>query len=241
MKTLNQSIKILARSFASSLGYKISKVNREDERSIEKASQLYEKYRNYTMVPQNTFIDNLKLCDRFRHIEGSIVECGVWRGGTIAAIAELLGNRRKYYLFDSFEGLPNAQKIDGEAALEWQNNQNGIFYHNNCKADIEEVYKALQLAKIDNFEIFKGWFSETLLQFDKTQKIAILRLDADWYESTYQCLSYLYPQVTKGGITIVDDYYAWDGCARAIYDYFSEQGIQHRIYQLGENCYIIKK
>ena len=135
---VSQSIKILARSLASSLGYKISKVNQKDEQLIEEGNKLYEKYRNYTMVSQSTFIDNLKLCDRFRHIEGSIVECGVWRGGMISAIAELLGNCRKYYLFDSFEGLPKAQQIDGEAALEWQNNKNGIFYNDNCIIKLKE-------------------------------------------------------------------------------------------------------
>lgn len=238
---VSQSIKILARSLASSLGYKISKVNPEDEQLIEKGKQLYEKYRNYTMVSQSTFIDNLKLCDRFRHIEGSIVECGVWRGGMIAALAELLGNSKHYYIFDSFEGLPKVQEIDGTAAIEWQKNKQGEFYHNNCKADIQDVYTAMNMSGVEKFTVLKGWFSETLPNFEASEKIAILRLDADWYESTLQCLTFLYPKVTQGGILIVDDYYTWEGCSRAIYDYFSAQNISHRIYQAGNNCYIVKE
>lgn len=241
MQTVNLNFKMLVRSLASSLGYKISKVNLEDEQFYRKAIQFYEKYKDYTMISQYTFIENLKLCHRFREIGGSIVECGVWRGGAIAAIAELLGNERNYYIFDSFEGLPKAQTIDGTAAIVWQQNKQGKFYYDNCKADIQYVYTAMKMSGVTNYEVVKGWFSETLPKFPKSENIAILRLDADWYESTLQCFTFLYPKVVKGGVVIVDDYYTWEGCTRAIYDYFSFHKISHRIYQAANNCYIIKE
>src|ERR1700736_4242629 len=75
-------------------------------------NRLYEKYREFTMQPMHRFLNNLQLVDRYRPA-GCVVECGVWRGGAIAAIAELLGPQRTYLLFDSFEGLPPAGELDG--------------------------------------------------------------------------------------------------------------------------------
>jgi hypothetical protein len=81
---------------------------------------IYKKYRDFTMIPEGGFVQNLRLVESVRHISGCVVECGVWRGGMSAAMALLLGPDRTYYLFDSFEGLPPAKAIDGEAANHWQ-------------------------------------------------------------------------------------------------------------------------
>src|ERR1039457_3011063 len=81
---------------------------------------IYAKYRDYTMIPETTYIRNLRIAECVRRLKGPIVESGVWRGGMIAGIAELLGPDRQYVLFDSFEGLPPAKEIDGAHALAWQ-------------------------------------------------------------------------------------------------------------------------
>jgi O-methyltransferase len=204
-------------------------------------SDVYNRYKKYTMIPEHTFIKNLQICSKFKDIEGSIVECGVWKGGMIAAIAELLGNSRKYYLFDSFEGLPEAQEIDGQAAKKWQENKENPMYFNNCKADIFYANEAMKIANTNNYEIIQGWFSHTLPKFELQEQISILRLDCDWYDSTIDCFKYLYPSVTKGGLIIIDDYYQWDGCSRAVHDYLSSHNLSDRIHQLGNNnCYIVK-
>ena len=69
----------------------------------------------------------------------------------------------------------------------------------------------------------KGWFSDTVPSFDKS--ICILRLDADWYDSTKVCLENLYPKVVSGGIVILDDYGYWKGCKEATDDYLKKNGI----------------
>jgi len=219
------------------LGFELVKIKQEE---IQLA-QSYEKYSNYTMIPKSTFIDNLKLCRNFKSIQGNIIECGVWRGGMIAAMAELLGNDRKYYLFDSFEGLPEVQEIDGEAAKKWQGNKEDPMYFDNCKAEIGYAEKAMKLAGVVNYQLVQGWFSETLPKFNVNEEIAILRLDGDWYDSIIQCLNYLYPAVAKGGLIILDDYYVWDGCSRAVHDYLGSHNLSDKIYQLDyNNCYIVK-
>lgn len=98
------------------------------------------------MVPRYRYTQNLALAARVRNIAGAIVECGVWRGGMIAGIAHSLGAERKYVLFDSFEGLPEAQSVDGERALKWQADTASPNYFNNCSAEMAEASSAMSLA-----------------------------------------------------------------------------------------------
>lgn len=204
----------------------------------------YRKYRKYTMVPKHLFIDNILLAKKFRNIAGSIVECGVWRGGMIAGIANMLGDGKKYFLLDSFEGLPPAKEVDGKAAVNWQKDVMSPSYYGNCKTEIAYAETVMKVAGVHNVHFIKGWFNETLPQLHKyldLSPIAILRLDGDWYESTYTCLLHLYPLVAEHGLIIIDDYYAWDGCARAIHDYLSKNNLPVRINKTKHGtCYIVK-
>lgn len=202
---------------------------------------IQKKYQDFSMIPVETYIGNLKLSEQFKHVHGCLVECGVWRGGMIAGVIELLGNDRKCFLFDSFEGLPNAKEIDGHAANAWQNDKNSPMYLDNCKAEMSFAEKAMKMSGSEKYKLTKGWFSDTLPQFNFEEKIAILRLDGDWYDSTMDCLTNLFGKVTKGGIIIIDDYYVWDGCSRAIHDYLSKNNLTEKIRQSPDGiCYIIK-
>ena len=131
------------------------------------------------MVSEELYLDNLRLASRVVNVPGDIVECGVWRGGMVAGIAELLGSHRRYWLFDSFEGLPAAREIDGIAAIEWQNNPKGEFYYENCRAEQRYAQQAMQMATSGPVEIIAGWFENTVGSANLA-KIALLRLDGDW-------------------------------------------------------------
>lgn len=211
------------------------------DKTIDSYKNLYEKYKDYTMIPPEVFVCNLELSKRFLTVEGDIVECGVWRGGMIAAIAELAGKDKIVHLFDSFEGLPPAKEIDGKKALQWQADTDSPGYHNNCTAEDKFAIAALKKANHVNYQLYKGWFQDTLSSY-KGNRISILRLDGDWYDSVKECLLKFFPLVTKGGIVIIDDYYAWDGCAKAVHDYLSEVKSSSRVYQWNnEVAYIIKE
>lgn len=199
------------------------------------------KYSSYTMIPRMAFLGNLLLAHRFSAVPGCVVECGVWRGGMTAAMAEVLGSHRHYYLFDSFEGLPEAKEIDGPAAKAWQKNNQSTNYFDNCTAEIGFAEAAMAKSPAVDVTIRKGWFSDTLKHFAPEESIAILRLDADWYDSTMECLTYLYRYVATGGVVIIDDYYTWDGCSKAVHDFLSCNKVVDRIRQneLGV-CYIVK-
>jgi O-methyltransferase len=195
---------------------------------------MYQKYRDRTMCSEDVFAVNLALARAVSTIPGAIVECGTWKGGMIAAIAETLGNNRKYFLCDSFQGLPIAREIDGPAAMKWQaDNQN------NCRASEDDVKESMKLAGITSYQIVAGWFDDTLPSLN-VGPIALLRLDADWYGSTLRCLNYMFDRVAKGGIIIVDDYYVWDGCSRAVHRFLSGGSHTERIQSLGNVCYMVK-
>jgi len=191
------------------------------------------------MINKLIFEDNIRLCSSVNNIEGAIVECGVWRGGMIAAIYDYSTKKRKSYLFDSFEGLPEVKHNDGNAAKEWQATNDGVGL-DNCKAEISFAQNAMKLSKSSEHEIIKGWFDQTLPVTAIDQPIAILRLDGDWYDSTMVCLENLYPKVSENGLIIIDDYYAWDGCSRAVHDYLSKNNLPLRISQTNHGvCYIV--
>jgi O-methyltransferase len=215
-------------------------VKRYDKR-LDLYQKLFNKYSSFTMIPQESFIDNLHLCDSFKTVAGDYVECGVWRGGMSAAMSEILGRDRVIHLFDSFEGLPPAKEIDGHEAIAWQKNTNDPGYHDNCTADESFAREAMKLAGHPNYKLYKGWFEDTLSSIE-TKSIGILRLDGDWYDSIKVCLDKLFPLVVSQGIIVIDDYYAWDGCSKAVHDYLSHNQSPSRICQWNSKvAYIVKK
>jgi hypothetical protein len=183
-----------------------------------------------------------------RGIAGAIVECGVWRGG--CSIAMLLAQReafgrveRPVHMLDSFEGLPPVMPRDGPLAQRWKEGAAPERYHDNCKASLDELKTTLGAMSFRSgeYEIWPGWFNSTLpglVETIKEQGIALLRLDGDWYDSTFVCLEQLMPLVSEDGVVIIDDYYAWDGCARAVHDYLSRHDLPYRIRSLF-NCYAV--
>jgi len=207
------------------LGYRLYKGSR-----YLQYHRIYSRFHDFTMIRRRGYVANLALCDQFRHLPGAVVECGTWKGGMIAGIATLFKDDRDYYLFDSFEGLPVAQDIDkdrgGQLGKTWQAKPST----NNLRAEESFAQRAMLISGARYVHIIKGWFNETLPKYNG-QPIAILRADGDWYESTMDVLANLYPYVVKGGLIILDDYYYWEGCAKAVHDFLSRNQLADKIYQ----------
>jgi hypothetical protein len=185
-------------------------------------------------------------------IPGVIVECGVWKGG--ASLAMLLAQRaafgkvvRPVHLLDSFAGLPRVELRDGPLAAEWQAGADPEKFFDNCTASRDELEAcfAHHGFVFPDYVVWEGWFESTLprLVCALDQPIALLRLDSDWYASTRLCLETLMPITSEGATVIVDDYYAWDGCARAIHDYLAAADLPYRIKSLPYNfgAYFVKR
>jgi O-methyltransferase len=201
---------------------------------------IYQRFSKYTMISQSAYVRNLALVHTFSHVPGMVVECGVWRGGMIAGIATLLGSDREYHLFDSFEGLPPARAIDGQSAIAWQADKSSPGYYDNCSANESEATAAMELSGTRQFALHKGWFDKTIPSWSQSAApIAVLRLDGDWYDSTMVCLNHLMPKLTPGGIVIVDDYYGWDGCTKAMHEYLAASAKPLRMRQFLHGVFYI--
>jgi len=202
---------------------------------------IYKRFCSYTMIPKSVFVNNLLLAFKYKHNHGDVVECGVWRGGMIAGLAKIYGNQREYHLFDSFEGLPKVKEIDGEEAKRWQEDTESKGYFDNCKAEMSFSIEAMKKTKVENVFFHKGWFNETLKTYKSRNGIAILRMDADWYDSTYEILESLFYQVNKGGVIIIDDYKAWEGCTKAVHDFLSKEKLPCRVREFNNSVFYIEK
>lgn len=170
------------------------------------------------------------------NIEGSFVECGVWRGGSSMLIAKMLVDKqvrnRKLYMYDTFEGMsePTQHDVDyhGEDAKLLLNKSakedpTSIW----CYSDYEEVNNNMLKTGLssDQFEMIKGMVEDTIPEKMNFNKIALLRLDTDFYESTKHELIHLYPLLTESGVIIIDDYGHWQGCRKAVDEYFKNNNI----------------
>ena len=168
-----------------------------------------------------------------RGIPGSFVECGVWRGGSSMLAAMTLlesGNRnRDLYLYDTFAGMSAPSDKDvtvsGEkAGTIWRPRLGAGWGADGTSLD--EVKESLYSTGYprDQITFVKGKVEDTL-PGTAPPKIAILRLDTDWYESTYHELCHLFPLVSPGGVLIIDDYGYWLGARDAVDQYLSEQHV----------------
>lgn len=178
------------------------------------------------------------------NISGDIVECGVWKGGSImAAILALLrhgSNERTIYLFDTFEGMSPPEEIDrrlpdGRSAAELMANADKtkmIWAY----SPLEEVRKNISGLGYPSERIIfvKGRVEETLPKYAPTNKIAVLRLDTDWYKSTRHELIHLYPLLTSRGVLIIDDYGSWEGARKATDEYISKNDISIFLNRIDE-------
>ena len=201
--------------------------------------RLHRQLADLTMVPPSQFVDNLVVARQARSVPGDLVECGVWRGGMSAALARMLPGRRSF-LLDSFEGLPDAEPIDGPAAVRWSTE---IRDHDNCAAEERWARDAMARVGRADYELIRGWFDDTVPALaERARPIAVLRLDGDWYDSTTVCLEHLVPLVSPGGIVIIDDYFDWDGCSRAVHDHLSRTGSADRLRtsRSDEFAYLVK-
>lgn len=166
-----------------------------------------------------------------KNIPGDFVECGVWRGGSSLMMAKMLSDRnitdRKIFLYDTFEGMPPPSKKDrsfdgADAQKQLDENANNKEESVWCLADLNDVRKNLSLSNLSTEQILyvQGKVEDTIPQ-NVPENIALLRLDTDWYESTKHELTHLYPILKKDGVLIIDDYGHWEGCRKAVDEYFA--------------------
>jgi O-methyltransferase len=243
-------------------GFGLSRINEtKDEEQLKNGEQfpadfdartqdLCQFVRPFTMTsPERIFALRQAVMHVIQHeIPGCIVECGVWKGGSMMAAAKTLQELgvtdRDLHLFDTFDGMPQPGEEDvslkDESAAE-------LMSRSDKKSSVVWAYGALTEVKrnllstgypAERIFFVKGKVEETI-PVNAPTNIALLRLDTDWYESTYHELVHLYPRLSYGGILIIDDYGHWKGARKAVDTYIAEQKLDiflNRIDYTGRIC-----
>lgn len=171
------------------------------------------------------------------NIEGDILECGVWKGGSMLTVAKVLSMHgdinRRLFMYDTFEGMSeptgedkSAEEESAAGMLKKEDRENdaaGVWAY----SPLDEVKTTMQLSeyKTSLIHYIKGKVEDTIPD-TMPSKIALLRLVTDWYESTRHELIHLFPLLVKGGVLIIDDYGFWKGARKAADEYFAENKIQ---------------
>ena len=179
-------------------------------------------------------------------VEGDLIETGVWRGGAVIymrAILKILNvTNRNVWVADSFEGLPTPDK--DKNPLEAETSEVIKLMYQNFEAGLLEVKNNFQRFDLldDQVKWLKGWFKDTL-PGAPIQKLAMIRLDGDYYDSTMDSLTNLYDKLSVGGFVIVDDYGedTWTDCRRAIHDFRLRQNITDIIVPVDSVCVYWRK
>ncbi|MBK8207349.1 MAG: class I SAM-dependent methyltransferase [Planctomycetes bacterium] len=243
---------------------KLSKLFRSEKPAKEKGEKfpigyseadkaIYREAKPFTMTDREKV---LSLIHAVRYvinagIPGDIVECGVWKGGSMMAIARTLLTAgvqdRELYLFDTYEGMstPTAKDVNHKGHDARQVFDDTKFSDREgsdwCYAALDEV-KA-NLARIGypaaRIHYIRGKVEDTL-PAAAPEQIALLRLDTDWYESTLHEMRTLYPRLVPGGVLIIDDYYTWQGSKDAVDEYLVEHGLKLFLAPLSSGATAIK-
>lgn len=194
--------------------------------------ELWHKVKPFTMTSPERVI---ALREAVKYVEtacipGAIVECGVWRGGSMMVVANALkelGKQRSLYLYDTFEGMtaPTDDDVSKDGAPAFQKYESSRRQDGSsgwCLADLTDVRNNLLGTGYPESLItfVKGPVEETIPKTLPSQ-IALLRLDTDWYESTKWELEHLYPRLAPGGVLIIDDYGHWQGARKAVDEYIA--------------------
>jgi hypothetical protein len=197
-----------------------------------------------TMLPL-VRLDNIRFCIESilqDQIPGDLIETGVWRGGGCIFMRGCLkaagSEDRVVWVADSFEGLPDPDPSH-EKEAEFHKSPMMQKAFRKLAAGLEEVqanFKAYGLLD-QNVRFLKGWFKDTL-PHAPIDRLALIRLDGDYYESTLDALSALYHRLAPGGFVIVDDYGEdlWTDCRKAIEEFRAAHGIAEPLVKVDAKC-----
>jgi O-methyltransferase len=185
-------------------------------------------------------------------VPGDIVECGVWKGGSMMTIARALSSRndrsRNLYLFDTFQGMTEATAEDldykGRDASRMLANSKGLLALEDITAyaPLEEVKRNMAStgypAELIHYKVGRV---EDTLPAQAPQQIALLRLDTDWDESTRHEMEHLFPRLSRGGVLIIDDYGHWQGSRKAVDEYLEATGLKVLLNRIDYNARLVIK
>ena len=199
-----------------------------------------------SMLPQAR-MDNLQRCvvDVLeRDIPGDLIETGVWRGGATIFMRGILKaygvTDRRVWVADSFEGLPEPDAARFPTEAKYHAGPLMKTLYRNFAAGLEEVKRNFEAYGLldEQVKFLPGWFKDTLPSAP-IGKLAVMRLDGDYYESTMDSLTALYDKLSVGGYIIIDDYGedVWTNCRQATEHFRRQRGISTPLVRADSKCY----
>jgi hypothetical protein len=232
MPGISPLIKLLRRAPRSAMEIVLPRLTEAAPDFTKANRELMARVRPYTLTSIERVVG---LSDAVRYISranipGDIVECGVWKGGSMMVVALTLlelGDIRDLHLFDTFEGMAPPTERDityaGVPAAELLESPTGRM---RCDAAQDVVRQAIASTgyPMDRVHLAQGRVEDTLPQA-APDRLALLRLDTDFYTSTAHELQHLYPRLSAGGVMIIDDYGAWKGAREAVDEYFRDRPV----------------
>lgn len=230
-------------------GYKIAKLPEFPNISDDDA-RIHATVKPYTM----TSVSRVQaLIESVRYIveepvDGAIVECGVWKGGSmmaaLLALDQLGVTDRSAYLFDTFEGMTEPTREDDSVAWGFYKQYRREDGANDlARCELDSVKANIAQCGYDDAKIhyIKGKVEDTLPE-QAPESIALLRLDTDWYASTRHELEHLFPRLAPGGVLIIDDYGAFTGARQAVDEYFAAHRPKHYfLHRIDESGRLVLK
>lgn len=177
-------------------------------------------------------------------VPGDLIETGVWRGGATIFMRAMLkaygAEGRDVWVADSFEGLPDPDPVKFPVEAKAHNGPVMTNVMNHLAVGEDEVRRNFAAFGMldDRVRFLKGWFKDTL-PTAPIDRLAVMRLDGDYYESTWDSLTSLYDKLSVGGYAIIDDYgeETWTYCRKAVDDFRSERGITEPLVRVDPSCY----
>ncbi|WP_217468897.1 TylF/MycF/NovP-related O-methyltransferase [Paraburkholderia sediminicola] len=195
----------------------------EPARMADALNHMHHESRRLTMC-DDVLLDNVVELARVvidERVPGDFIETGVWRGGVTilmrAALTAFGGFGRNVWVADSFAGLPAPNPATDLRDAIWHHLMRAVGLLRSDLATVREAFARAGLLD-RRVRFLPGWFADTLPDAP-IERLALMRLDGDWYDSTRDALDALYPRLSPGGFVIVDDYGLPTGCARAVDEY----------------------
>ena len=209
---------------------------------------IIEQVRSYTMTGVERIYHLITAVEYVvaNDLPGAFVECGVWKGGSMMAVAltllQLGDTSRELRLYDTFEGNPTPGAVD----VQYDDRPASEFLAGRQKTteDPYWAYSPLDAVKRNmlstgypeaKIHFVKGKVEETVPN-QAPDRIALLRLDTDWYESTRHELMHLYPRLVPGGPFIIDDYGWWKGARKAVDEYLATLTSKPLLHRIDDTC-----
>jgi len=186
-------------------------------------------------LDQLNLLEEIILDIEQRKVPGDLLEAGVWRGGAVilmCALVSLFGMERRIIAADSFAGIPMSKETTGDPVDRWED---------RWVAPLDEVKSTIKrYGLLDEKLIFiEGYFHRSLISAE-ISKLALIRIDADSYESTVEVLNSLYQKLSIGGVVLVDDGHL-PGCLLAVIEFRQKNAIRSELMRCGNNIYWIRE